>query len=186
MMLLDYIWFFLLLYIFVFTATNLAMTISGNAITQIVLTILILFLIPYTSFYINTLKEINGKTEITKFECNKEECMPDKYYCYDSSECEFDKELNRYRVSLFEDKTTNYTTPFNIFASLINVNSSIINTTSVITSCIIFNCMRVNGPPKALNPILFAGTCAQYSRNATPHEKKITPMSGQLDEIFIS
>lgn len=131
-MLLDYFWFFLLVYIFVFTATNLAMTISGNAITQIVLTLLILFLVPYTSFYINTLKEINGKTEITKFECNKEECMPNKYYCYDSSECELDKELNRYRVSLFEDKTTNYTTPFNIFASLINVNSSIINTTSVI------------------------------------------------------
>lgn len=131
-MLLDYFWFFLLVYIFVFTATNLAMTVSGNAITQIVLTLLLLFLIPYTSFYINTLNEANGKTEITKLECNKEECMPDKYYCYDSTECELDKELKRYNVSLFEDKTTNYTTPFNIFNSLIYPNSTIINNTSVI------------------------------------------------------
>lgn len=131
-MLLDYFWFFLLVYIFVFTATNLAMTVSGNAITQIVLTLLLLFLMPYTSFYINTLNEANGKTEITKLECNKEECMPDKYYCYDSTECELDKELNRYSVSLFEDKTTNYTTPFNIFNSLIYPNSTIINNTSVI------------------------------------------------------
>jgi len=34
-------------YIFVFTATNIAMSISGNALTQIVVTALILFLIPF-------------------------------------------------------------------------------------------------------------------------------------------
>ena len=37
-----------------------------------------------------------------------------------------------------------------------------------------------------MNPILFAGTCAQYSRNATPQENRITRISGQLEEIFIS
>ncbi|MBR3887669.1 MAG: hypothetical protein IKJ32_01045 [Clostridia bacterium] len=40
-----------LAYIFVFTVANLAMTVSGNVITQIVVTLLILFLIPATMFY---------------------------------------------------------------------------------------------------------------------------------------
>lgn len=37
-----------------------------------------------------------------------------------------------------------------------------------------------------MNPILLAGTWAQYSRNATPHEKRMTTNNGQLDDIFIS
>ena len=40
-----------LAYIFVFTAANLAMAVSGNVITQIVVTVLILFLVPATIFY---------------------------------------------------------------------------------------------------------------------------------------
>ena len=48
------------------------------------------------------------------------------------------------------------------------------------------SCIRLNGPPLSMNPILLAGTCAQYSRNATPHEKSITTMRGHPDEIFIS
>lgn len=36
-------------YVFIFTATNLAMTISGTFLTQLVLTALILFLVPFTS-----------------------------------------------------------------------------------------------------------------------------------------
>lgn len=40
-----------LAYIFVFTVANLAMTVSGNVITQIVVTLLILFLVPATMWY---------------------------------------------------------------------------------------------------------------------------------------
>ena len=61
-----------------------------------------------------------------------------------------------------------------------------VNTVREITSWMTFSCMRLNGPPLSMNPILFAGTCAQYSRKATAHEKRITRISGQLDEIFIS
>ena len=50
-MLFDYFWFFLVVYLFAFTATNLAMTISGNAITQIIVTLLLFFLVPFTSAY---------------------------------------------------------------------------------------------------------------------------------------
>lgn len=45
-------------YIFVFTATNIAMSLAGNILTQIVITLLILFLIPFTvSSFNNTFFE---------------------------------------------------------------------------------------------------------------------------------
>ena len=59
MMLIDYLWYWFIVYIFVFSATNLAMTISGNAITQIVLTLLLVFLIPYLSAYFTLSNEID-------------------------------------------------------------------------------------------------------------------------------
>lgn len=49
-----------------------------------------------------------------------------------------------------------------------------------------FSCTSEKGPPLILEPILLAGTCAQYSKKATPHEKRITRISGQPSEIFIS
>ena len=61
-----------------------------------------------------------------------------------------------------------------------------VNTVREITSCTTLSCIRVNGPPFSMKPILLAGTCAQYSKNATPHENRMTSRSGQLDEIFIS
>ena len=62
----------------------------------------------------------------------------------------------------------------------------IVKTVRDITSWIIFSCMRLNGPPFSVNPILFAGTWAQYSKNATPHEKRMMAISGQFEDIFIS
>ena len=44
-----------------------------------------------------------------------------------------------------------------------------VNTTNVITSWITFSCHRLKGPPFPENPILFAGTCAEYSKSAMPH-----------------
>ena len=34
--------------------------------------------------------------------------------------------------------------------------------------------------------LLNAGTCREYSASAMPHEKRMTPMSGQWVEMFIS
>jgi putative transcriptional regulator len=65
-----------------------------------------------------------------------------------------------------------------------NNKENTINTTSVITSCIIFNCMRVNGPPKALNPILFAGTWKQYSKNAITQLITINASKPHLGNSF--
>lgn len=47
-LLIDVFFMMLISYIFVFTASNLAMTISGNYLTQMAVTLLILFLIPFS------------------------------------------------------------------------------------------------------------------------------------------
>lgn len=132
MMLFDYFWFFLLVYIFAFSATNLAMTISGNAITQIVVTLLLFFLVPYTTFYIAATIDVNGSNQINLIECNDETCQPEKYYCYDDIDCQINKQLNRYQQTFTPVTKTNYTTPFNLFANLITGEGTLINTVSVI------------------------------------------------------
>ena len=50
-MLLDIFLYQSIAYIFVFAVSNLAMTVSGNLLTQIVVTLLILFIIPVSVFY---------------------------------------------------------------------------------------------------------------------------------------
>lgn len=49
-------------YIFVYSATMLAQTVSGNVLTQIVVTALILFLVPFTSMIFSANALYNGKT----------------------------------------------------------------------------------------------------------------------------
>ena len=65
-------------------------------------------------------------------------------------------------------------------------NTMTVNTVSEITSWITFSCRRLKGPPLPVNPILLAGTVRQYSKNAIPQENRITRISGQPVEIFIS
>ena len=43
MMIFDYLWYWFIIYMFTFSATNLAMTVSGNAITQVIVTLLLVF-----------------------------------------------------------------------------------------------------------------------------------------------
>ena len=68
----------------------------------------------------------------------------------------------------------------------LNISVTItVNTVREMTSWMTFSCIREKGPPLPLNPIRFAGTCAQYSKNASAHEKSMTAMSGHPDDIFI-
>lgn len=53
------------------------------------------------------------------------------------------------------------------------------------TSWMTFSCMSEKGPPLPVKPILLAGTCREYSKKAIAHENTMTPMSGQLLEMFI-
>lgn len=135
-MLFDYFWFFALVYIFTFSATNLAMTISGNAITQIVVTLLLFFLVPFSNAYITSLID-NSTNNTVLLKCTTEECIPEKYYCYDDLECNINKNLNKYEVVLNKITENNYTTPFGLIYESFTNHNKIINTTSVIKMIIL-------------------------------------------------
>lgn len=132
MMLIDYLWYWFIVYIFVFSATNLAMTISGNAITQIVLTLLLVFLIPYLSAYFTLSNEIDYSYQAR---CTDESCVPTTYYCGTDTECNINKISGIYNIDynkITEIKDNNYTAPFGFIYSLIMGNDVLINAVSVI------------------------------------------------------
>lgn len=135
-MLFDYFWFFALSFTFTFSATNLAMTISGNAITQIVVTLLLFFLVPFSNAYITSLID-NSTNNTVLLKCTTEACMPEKYYCYDDLECNINKNLNKYEVVLNKITENNYTTPFGLIYESFTNHNRIINTTSVIKMIIL-------------------------------------------------
>lgn len=135
-MLLDYFLFFLLVYIFSFSTTNLAMTVSGNAITQIVVTLLLFFLVPFTDAYITALYN-ESTTTTTLLECTTDECKSKNYYCYDDLECNINKNLNKYEINISEVEENNYTTPFGLLMISISSEGKIINTISVIKMIIL-------------------------------------------------
>ena len=69
----DYLLFYILGYILVFTAANLAMTIVGNVMTQIVVTLLLLFFIPFCTLYYQGINQT--ETRIVELKCNNNECQ---------------------------------------------------------------------------------------------------------------
>ena len=62
----------------------------------------------------------------------------------------------------------------------------IVKTVSDTHSWMIFNCIRLNGPPFMLEPRRLAGTIKEYSNRATPQERKIIATSGQPSDMCIS
>ena len=114
-LLVDYFIVWTISYIFVFTACNIAMSLSGNAITGIVLTMLILFLIPFLNTYKNIKSSYLSNDEV-RIECLEESCKPINYTCYEGdTNCLKDEANNIYEanvsVSLDNDE---YTLPYNI------------------------------------------------------------------------
>ena len=130
MMLIDYFFFFLLVYIFVFSITNVAVSISGNAITQVIVTVILTFLIPFIISYYNLM--ITNNVDQTLIECNEKECIPDNYYCYDNVDCNLNKQLNRYETRLNRVENNNYTTPYALLYGNVVSNHNIINFISII------------------------------------------------------
>ena len=66
------------------------------------------------------------------------------------------------------------------------VTAIVVKTVREIASWIIFNCIKLNGPPLMRLPMLFAGIMKQYSRKASPHDARITRISGQSVLMCIS
>lgn len=129
-MMFDYLWFWFIVYIFTFSATNLAMSISGNAITQIIVTLLLVFLFPFIHLFTNELSNYNMVNK-TYLECNSNDCVIENYYCYDDLECNINKNANIYEIDLTKETKYNYTSPFGFISSILNGDNKIFNTVSI-------------------------------------------------------
>ncbi len=135
----DYLVYWFAAYTFVFVATNLAIAISGNAVTSIAVTLLLLFFIPffcdYTSmYYTNT---INTNLMV---KCEDEECIPDYYNCYENKECLVNKGVNTYSIAGYNEKDSSYSIPYELFSNVFfayNSETNIYSLTSIIKTLIL-------------------------------------------------
>lgn len=134
-MLFDIFLIYTITYIFVFTSCNIAVSISANKITTVVVTMLILFLIPFITTFINfrflstTPYSIDGNAKII---CTKEECKPQNYKCYTFA-CEKERQENIYYAEISKIDTITYTMPYELikqslfgFESTTSINTSLI------------------------------------------------------------
>lgn len=120
----DYFIVFLVSYVFVFTACNLAMSISGNVATTLVVTALILFFVPYHHF---VYKQLIGQNYNTYYSMsyNCKECNVDEYIDWmcgtEDEKCAADIIHNQnYKTDLRKvEKTTSYTMPGNIIVRML-------------------------------------------------------------------
>ncbi len=82
-MMFDFFLIWTITYIFVFTAANFAASISGNMITQLAVTALLLFLAPFV------IQTYHGFSESRTIEvkCTEKSCIPVTYNCYNDDEC---------------------------------------------------------------------------------------------------
>ena len=116
-------------YIFVFTSATIAVSISSNKLTTVVVTLLVLFLVPFVHTFIvsDTFKGNNSYVHQTY--CNNNECRPQNHVCYDIS-CEINKNNDIYVDTFYYevDKETNYTLPYTLlFQGLFGIGNPNIN-----------------------------------------------------------
>lgn len=119
-------------YIFVFTCTNIAVALSSNKITTIVVTLLVLFLVPFVHTFITSDSFKGTENNDIETYCDSELCKPTNYECYNTS-CEIKKRQNIYPYTYYEEieNTTNYTVPYALIHGAIledipSINKSIL------------------------------------------------------------
>ena len=138
-MIIDYFILWTIAYVFVFTVSNIAVSISGNMITSIAVSALILFLVPFTHAFISNALPLNHDSEYI-IECNNKECVPDNYYGVGTTVRNLAKE-NKYTMYLNKRSSIyNYTLPSNfVIGFLFNGSSyyNFYNTTSIIKTFIL-------------------------------------------------
>ena len=123
-MILDYILIWSVSYVFVFTLANIATSISGNGITQIIVTILLIFFVPFTIDY------IHYGNDIIYGYSNNTICLIN------------DNSINEvcYGYNYSSENITNYTLPYNYMRNNIFVGSnsySLLNYISILKMFII-------------------------------------------------
>ena len=129
-LLVDYFLFWFISYVFMFTVINLAIVLSGNLITSIVVALIILLIVPY----------LNGINYITQdyysgdnyIICENPDCKPESYYCYNDDDCEEHLLNNEYRLYYGKLLTYNFTAPLAILNEAANNNDTFYNSMSLI------------------------------------------------------
>lgn len=129
-LLVDYFLFWFISYVFMFTVINLAIVLSGNLITSIVVALIILLIVPY----------LNGINYITQdyysgnnyIICENPDCKPESYYCYNDADCEEHLLNNEYRLYYGKLLTYNFTAPLAILNEAANNNDTFYNSISLI------------------------------------------------------
>jgi len=120
-------------YIFVFTCTTIAVAISSNKLTTIVVTLLVVFLIPFTHNFIVSDTFKGDTLYINQTYCNNDKCRPQNYECYDIS-CEINKNNDIYVDTFYHEvyEDTNYTLPYTLlFQGLFGIGNPNINKSTI-------------------------------------------------------
>ena len=129
-LLVDYFLFWFISYVFMFTVINLAIVLSGNLITSVVVALIILLIVPY----------LNGINYITQdyysgnnyIICENPDCKPESYYCYNDDDCEEHLLNNEYRLYYGKLLTYNFTAPLVMLNEAANNNDTFYNSMSLI------------------------------------------------------
>lgn len=110
-------------YIFMFVCTNVAASISSNKITTVVVTLLIIFLIPFFHSFVKLNSE-NYTVSNVDVICKDESCKPINYECYNTL-CTSKLNKNIYsNTNISKISNIKYTLPYGFFYSFLFSNSS--------------------------------------------------------------
>ncbi len=142
-LLVDYFILWFISYSFVFITSNLAMSVCGNMMSQIVVSLLILFLVPYLHFYTTKVIDIYCGTDTYWIKTTTEN-TPETYNCslvnyYGSTNCITNQNENIYHANFSKEITYNYTMPFNLITLLFETNTTTLYNVSSIIKMIILS-----------------------------------------------
>lgn len=133
-MLFDIFLIYSISYIFVFTSCNIAVSLSSNKITTVVLLLLILFLVPFVNTYISSNGFRYSYGGAARIECKDKACTPVTYEC-SSTKCEIDRSNNIYSSYVTKIDNTTYTMPYELIKDYLfemdndinaNINTSLL------------------------------------------------------------
>lgn len=140
-MIIDYFILWTVAYVFVFTVSNIAVSVSGNMITSIAISALILFLIPYIHFFTcEALIPTHNNQYI--LECTSKECISNEYDSIYPEYVELSKE-NKYMMTFGQKEyKVSYSIPANLILNVSNYSypngsEKLYNTTSIIKTFIL-------------------------------------------------
>ena len=140
-MIIDYFILWTVAYVFVFTVSNIAVSVSGNMITSIAVSALILFLIPYIHFFTcEALIPTHNNQYI--LECTSKECISNEYDSIYPEYVELSKE-NKYMMTFGQKQyKVSYNIPANLILNVTNYSYSngsekLYNTASIIKTFIL-------------------------------------------------